>query len=69
MAKSCIFHEIIELSRDEESTVRIASLETLVDQLDFFDNSQSIIVCLYLLVRHLLKAAVFIMCYKIISTN
>ena len=62
MAKSCIFHELIELSRDEESTVRIASLETLVDQLNFFDNSKSIIVCLYLLVRHLLKAAIIMGC-------
>jgi len=38
MAKSCIFHELIELSRDEEMSVRIASLETLVDLLDFFDK-------------------------------
>ena len=38
MAKSCIFHELIELSRDEETNVRIASLETLVDLLDFFER-------------------------------
>ena len=40
MAKSCIFHELIELSRDEEISVRTASLETLVDLLDFFDKSK-----------------------------
>ena len=31
LAKSSIFHELIELSHDEEISVRIASLETLVD--------------------------------------
>ena len=41
MAKSCIFHELVELSRDEEISVRIASLETLVDLLDFFERSKS----------------------------
>ena len=44
MAKSCIFHELIELSRDEETSVRIASLETLVDLLDFFEKSKSSII-------------------------
>ena len=42
--------------------MRIASLETLVDLLDFFDKSKSIIECLYLLVRHLLKAAIIVGC-------
>ena len=41
LAKSIILHELIELSRDEESTVRIASLETMVDLLDLFDKSKS----------------------------
>ena len=64
MAKSCIFHELIELSRDEESTVRIASLETLSDLLDFFDRSKSIlyksilyksrVILYYLLLHHYL---------------
>ena len=44
MAKSCIFHELIELSRDEEISVRIASLETLVDLLDFFEKSKPSII-------------------------
>ena len=44
MAKSCISHELIELSHDEESTGRIASLETLIDLLDFFDKTNSIFV-------------------------
>ncbi|XP_065895478.1 serine/threonine-protein phosphatase 4 regulatory subunit 4-like isoform X2 [Dysidea avara] len=39
LSKSCILHELIELSRDEESSVRIASLETMVDLLDFFDKN------------------------------
>ena len=46
MAKSCIFHELVELSRDEEIAVRIASLETLVDLLDFFERSESVLIIL-----------------------
>ena len=56
MAKSCIFHELIELSRDEEISVRIASLETLVDLLDFFEKSKSsrhVVKFLYMIRNHI----------------
>ena len=63
MAKSCIFHELIELFRDEESAVRIASLETLVDLLDFFEKSKSIILCFPLSLT--LTVVCFLMGYKL----
>jgi len=44
LSKSHILHELIELSRDEESSVRVASLETLVDLLDFFEKSKLIVL-------------------------
>lgn len=55
LTKSVVFPELIELSRDESSGVRLAAFETLVNLLDVFDAGKSHVhTCL------LLKAMCFL---------
>lgn len=41
LTKSVVLPELIELSRDESSSVRLAAFETLVNLLDVFDAGRS----------------------------
>lgn len=41
LTKSVVLPELIELSRDESGSVRLAAFETLVNMLDMFDTGKS----------------------------
>ncbi len=44
--KSAILPELVDLSNDEESCVRLAALETIVSLLSLLDDGKSCIVCM-----------------------
>ena len=47
LTKSVVLPELIELSRDEGSSVRLAAFETLVNLLDIFDTGESPELCFW----------------------